>query len=89
MRLLGQRFPGPLPEVTAGAAQASQFFLFPEVVDPSRKNESAWRGKTEKSIWERCLREMSERKEEHEELGEKEKGFNLEEGAENRCVDAD
>lgn len=64
-------------------------FLFPELVDPSLKNEGAWQGKMEKGILERCLREMSERKEENEEPGKKEKGFNLEEGAEKRCVDAD
>lgn len=42
-------------------------------------------GKIEKDIFERCLREMSERKEENENPGKKENRFNLKEGStENR-----
>lgn len=45
--------------------QVSELFLFPEMVDPPQKSERLpGSGKIEKIISERCLREMSARKEE-------------------------
>lgn len=65
MCVVVQRSPEPLLAVRVGALQVSELFLFPEMVDPPRKSERLpGSGKIEKDISERCLREMSARKEE-------------------------
>lgn len=79
----------PLLEVTAGALQVSELFLFSEMVDPSLKNERIpGSGKIEKDILERCLSEMSEKKKVRS-WGKRRTDFPSRERAENRCMDAD